>query len=431
MALFNRKHFTLSSLIGTIRGCLEKETFVGAERSSISWLDCIVSGFAVFNLKYPSLLQYDAAIKAGPLRENLKHLFGIEHPPSDTCMRERLDTLSPGQFRRPFKKIFALLQRGRLLERYQVLGGYHIISLDGTGQYSSKTVHCKQCCQKKSCSGEVTYYHHMLGAALVHPDHAQVIPFAPEPITKEDGSTKNDCERNASKRLLKDLRREHPHLKTLIVEDALAANQPHLSLLESLNMKYVIGVKPGDHTYLFDWIGSLKANTHSDVDHKETLHEFEYFHDVPINEAHHDFQVNVIRYTETKKNGKKQRFSWVTNITVTDETVFELMRIGRSRWRIENETFNTLKNQGYHFEHNFGHGNQNLCSVLTMLMLLAFLVDQVQELGCKLYQKVSKECRTKYNLFEYSRAYFRGFIWPNWETFYTKILAPPEVVPPI
>ncbi len=67
------------------------------------------------------------------------------------------------------------------------------------------------------------------------------------------------------------------------------------------------------------------------------------------------------------------------------------MRAGRARWRIENETFNTLKNQGYHFEHNYGHGNENLCSVMTMLMMLAFLIDQVQQLCCKVYQDARKK----------------------------------------
>ena len=62
-------------------------------------------------------------------------------------------------------------------------------------------------------------YHPMLGAALVDPDHKIVIPFAPESIVKGDGFTKNDCEQNAAKRLLKDIRREHPHLKILIVQD--------------------------------------------------------------------------------------------------------------------------------------------------------------------------------------------------------------------
>ena len=38
----------------------------------------------------------------------------------------------------------------------------------------------------------------------------------------------------------------------------------------------------------------------------------------------------------------------------------------RARWKIENETFNTLKNQGYHFEHNYGHGEQHLSVVFVM-----------------------------------------------------------------
>ena len=60
---------------------------------------------------------------------------------------------------------------------------------------------------------------------------------------------------------------------------------------------------------------------------------------------------------------------------------------GRARWKIENETFNTLKNQGYHLEHNYGHGEQNLSVVLALLMMLAFLVDQVQQLCCPLFQE--------------------------------------------
>ena len=428
--MFIRKHFSLSSLIATTKSCLSKEKFAGSERSPISWIDCIMSGFAVFNLKCPSLLQYDKGIRSGALKANLQHLFGVEHPPSDTCMRERLDQIDPKQLRRPFKKIFAQLQRGKALESHQFLRGHYIISIDGTGQYSSKTVHCEQCCEKKHRSGEVTYYHHMLGAALVHPDHKVVIPLAPEPITKGDGATKNDCERNASKRLLKDLRREHPHLKVLIVEDALAANQPHLSLLESLNMKYVIGVKPGDHEYLFDWISDLDAKEYAVFDEKETRHTFEYYHDVPLNDTHHDFRVNVIRYTETNKKGKVQRFSWVTNITITDDNVFDLMRAGRSRWRIENETFNTLKNQGYHFEHNYGHGYKNLCSVFTLLMLLAFLLDQVQEHCCNLYRKVREHCRTKYGLFEKCRVYFCDFEWLSWNDFYGAMISPKSMSPP-
>ena len=89
------------------------------------------------------------------------------------------------------------------------------------------------------------------------------------------------------------------------------------------------------------------------------------------------------------------------------------MRAGRSRWRIENETFNTLKNQGYNFEHNFGHGYKNLCSVMTMLMLLAFLIDQVQQACCKAYQKARKHVGTFSVLFSEIRSLIKYAIWSS------------------
>src|SRR5262245_22145728 len=64
------------------------------------------------------------------------------------------------------------------------------------------------------------------------------------------------------------------------------------------------------------------------------------------------------------------------------------MRGGRARWKIDNETFNTLKNQGYQFEPNYGHGEQPLSVVFAMLMMLAFLVDQGQQRCCALCQAV-------------------------------------------
>ena len=269
----------------------------------------------------------------------------------------------------------------------------------------------------------------MLGAAVVHPDERVVIPLAPEPIVKGDGSTKNDCERNASKRLLKDFRREHPHLKAIIVEDALGANYPHLKLLDSLNLKYVIGVKAGDHEYLFDWIRNAQGKEIKLTRDKIT-HRFCYVNNVPLNDEHNDYHVNVLEYWEEKANGRKQYFSWITNFEITDENVFELMKAGRSRWKIENETFNTLKNNGYNFEHNYGHGKNNLCSVMTMLMLLAFLIDQVQQLCDKLYQQVRKKTGAFKAFCENVRGGFRWVIWESWTQFYKTLLNAQEHPPP-
>jgi hypothetical protein len=179
-----------------------------------------MSGLAVFGIKYPSLLQFDRDVRTDEVvRLNLRHLYGVIQAPCDTHLRELLDDLDPKHLRGAFKSLFALLQRGKGLEDMVYLDGYYLVSVDATGHFSSQTIHCENCCEKHHRNGSVTYFHQLLQAVLVHPEHPEVFPFAPEPILKQDGQRKNDCERNASKRLLSDLKREHPHLKLIIVED--------------------------------------------------------------------------------------------------------------------------------------------------------------------------------------------------------------------
>ena len=63
--------------------------------------------------------------------------------------------------------------------------------------------------------------------------------------------------------------------------------------------------------------------------------------------------VNFLQYTEYESDGSiRKRFSWVTDLTITRDNARHLIRGGRARWKFENETFNTLMNPGYHFEHN-------------------------------------------------------------------------------
>jgi len=420
---FVRKNLSADGLHRAVRNCLSKEKLPPCSKSTISWQDCIMSGLAVFGLKFPSLLKFEEGKMESTIRRNLRNLYHVKNTPSDTCLRERLDVLSPSNFRRPFKVIFAFLQRGKMLERYLYFGKYYIMSIDGTGHYSSKKVHCKNCCEKHHRNGEITYYHNMVGASIVHPDEKIVIPLAPEPIVKGDGDNKNDCERAASKRLLKNFRREHPHLKAIVVEDALSANYPHLSLLDKLNLQYIIGIKSGDHDFLFDYVKHARAKELV-INKDKVRHRFRYVNNVPLNDANFDYRVNVIEYWEDKPSAKERYFSWITSFEITEGNVFDLMRAGRSRWKIENETFNTLKNQGYNFEHNYGHGNNNLCSVMLMLMLLAFLIDQVQDLCCSLRKNLKEKLGPWYAVFEVIRAMFGMIIWDNWVQMYNFIIDP-------
>jgi hypothetical protein len=137
-------------------------------------------------------------------------------------------------------------------------------------------VHCPQCGEKHHRNGTTTYDHQMLGAVLVHPDHSAVFPLAPEPILKQDGARKNDCERNAAKRRLADLRRAHPHLKLIVVEDGLASNTPHIRQLQALDLRFILGAKQNDHTDLFDWVAATPKTR--EVDEKRGQTTFSTFY---------------------------------------------------------------------------------------------------------------------------------------------------------
>ena len=99
----------------------------------------------------------------------------------------------------------------------------------------------------------------------------------------------------------------------------------------------------------------------------------------------------------------------MVDLLLTAANVKAVARGGRTRWRIENETFNTLKNQGYHFEHNYGHGYQHLCVVLAMLMMAAFLIDQVQQKCNALFGAAWAQKGPKCALWEAVRHLFEAF----------------------
>ena len=419
-----RKALSAPGLLSTIGRHFHRVVDHRSGRPSIGLEDALMSGLAIFGLKSPSLLQFDQQRHEPEVAHNLRTLYGVKRVPCDTQMREILDGVDPRSLRPAFKAVFSHLQRGKGLEPYQYLGGHYLLSVDGTGYFSSSTVHCDQCCVKNHRGGGVTYYHQLLGGVLVHPDHREVIPLAPEPITRQDGDSKNDCERNAAKRLLPAIRREHPHLKLIVVEDALAANAPHIKLLKELDMRFILGVKPGDHKALFEEVEEKtrreEAETWSFTDEQEVTHQFRFVNGLSLNGQHPDVLVNFLEYWEVRPK-QTRHFTWLTDFYVSKNNAIALSKGGRARWKVENETFNTLKNQGYHFEHNYGHGQKHLATIFSMLMMLAFLIDQIQAACCPLFQQAHQRQHSKILLWEKMRNLFYFFYIESWELLFTAL----------
>ena len=130
-----RKHLWIQDLLSNVRHKFDKIKDSTIKRSrEYSLTDCLMSGLAIFGMKYPSLLQFDKDARYNEIvKSNLKSLYQVAKAPCDTQLRERLDFLDPNELQRGLNTIITQLQRGKALEEYQYIDNRYLIPLDGTG----------------------------------------------------------------------------------------------------------------------------------------------------------------------------------------------------------------------------------------------------------------------------------------------------------
>ncbi len=421
-----RKHLWIGDLLTSVRSKFDKIKDISAKRERDYGLsDCLMSGVAVFGMKYSSLLKFDRDSRTNEVvRSNLKSLYKLDKTPCDTRIRERLDVIDPDSIQSGLNIIITQLQRGKVLESYTYIDDRYLVPMDGTGFFSSSKVHCNNCCIKQHKDGKVTYYHQALTTVIASPNYKQVFPLAMEFIQKQDGASKNDCEINSAKRLVAKLKTAHPHLKMRLLCDALYANGPLIKEFMANDISYIITAKEVNHKYLFDAFKYSKITEYKVCRDKRTYH-YRFSNRLPLNDRYSDLLVNLVEYTEKVGDKIVYYSSWVTDINLTKANIVDVVKGACCRWSIENETFNTLKNQGYNFEHNFGHGEQNLSAVMAYLMMIAFAIDQVQEHTSKYFElALKKEWNTKSYLWEKIRSLFFTFFIDSWENLYRAIIEP-------
>jgi len=386
--------------------------------------DAVMSGFACMYFQDPTLSEFQRHMENTGKKNNLATLFDVQKIPKDTQLREIIDNVDSEALRPVFKNYFEKLRRGKYLEPYQILPNIHLCAIDGVYHHSSGSVHCDQCLTRKHKNDSVTYSHGVLQGAFVHPDKRQVIPTMPEPIANSDGTEKQDCETNAGKRFLQKLKADHPRLGIMIVGDGLFSKGPMVDHVLAENMHFLFVAKPKDHKYMMEQIAakdSLSQVVSTDL--KGRRHTYTYLNEVPLNAQKDAPLVNYIHYELTNKAGKvTYRNSWVTDIALDNSNVVKLAKAGRCRWKIENECFNTLKNQGYHLSHNFGHGKHNLSHNMYLLTLLAFFFHQIFELSDPAYQTCRRDYVSKTFLWGTFRALIRFFIFESWDDLMFKLM---------
>lgn len=426
----------------------EFESFVEPRSGPIKirLADFLKSAYAIFYLKHSSLLSFEKHYRQEELiHHNVKRLLKLQHIPSDTHLRDVLDLVDHRQYRKVFKSVFNYVQQTKLLEQFSFLEvngqRYYLVAVDGTGYFSSHKVKCDFCShyheedeEKRSRFG-----HHVLGASLLHPDRKEVISFCPEPIMKQDGVKKNDCEYNAFKRFLERFKQDHPKLRVIFLLDALYANSALVKLLEGYDYPFIISVKETKSTLFMQFekhrqkeltIKEVDSFELGDKIKKIQTKSYEYAQNLQLNQDRKSSRVHFVNFTDrtswTNRKGEEKeifkKFSYITNIEVTPKSVRLIVKGGRSRWKIENETFNTLKNQGYNLEHNYGHGQINLSMNFVCTMFLAFLVDQIQQASCQKFKRLLDRKGTKRALWEKIRSIFDICVFTDWDEFWGVVL---------
>ena len=310
--------------------------------------------------QHASFLAFQRGLEQGHGRSNCQTLFGIEKIPSDNYIRDMLDAADPALLQPGFERMEQLLAAPPLRQAFGRLADRTLIAWDGTEYFCSQKLGCPHCLTRKRANGNVESYHTMLAATVVAPGHTKVVPLFPEFIAPQDGAEKQDCERNAVKRWhAKRADRLRP-VRPVYLGDDLFACQPVVKMLADSGDDFIFTCKESSHKALYDFINGAEPEHHVEQIRKGKAVEtrrYRWIEGVPLRDGKDAILVSWIGFDIFDRNGRvKYSIAWVTSLPVNNNNVADIAACGRARWKIENETFNVMKNHGYELEHNFGHG---------------------------------------------------------------------------
>jgi hypothetical protein len=357
--------------------------------------DALKSGLAVFYLLNPSMLAFQKSMKKKYKRDNLDTLFGVKNIPSSDQIKNIVDEIDPKDLESVFDDGLRLMKKEGVFAQYRVLDGEIPVAVDGTWHYSSRKVSCDHCLtmttEKKDGSQETLYYHDVVAMAIVRYNSSVVIPLVSEFVRNEDGTEKQDCERNAFKRNLARRSSEFRELKPIFLGDDLYSCHSICSDINGRGMSFIFTCKNESHPWIVEQTDGAPFETYKRTEwngRNHLQHRYKWVNGIENRADPHYMLVNYLDYEiwNEEKGEVTYHNSWITNKMITASNVVELTKVARSRWKIENEHNNVLKHRGYNLKHNFGHGKNHAADIYCMLHQLSFLIHAIQDLCDEQYK---------------------------------------------
>ena len=388
--------------------------------------DIALSAFAVFFTQCPSFLGFQRATSQARGSDNAQSLFKIGSVPCDNHIRQILDPIAPTHLFSLFDDLYQGFDQAGLLEAMRAVGQTRLIALDATWYYSSqsKDIHCPNCSCQRHADGRTTHFHSAITPVIVSPGQGQVVPLRPEFILPQDGQVKQDCEINAAKRWLATHAERYATGNDTLLGDDLYAHQPFCRQVLLHGFHFLFTCKPSSHAHLNGWVEglepgrgrhTLKERVKGQSNHWEH-HQYRWANGVPLTDSEDALKVNWCELTVTDEQGQVlYRNSFITDWPVNAGNVAGLVAAGRARWKIENENNNVLKTKGYHLEHNFGHGQKHLASLLLTMNLLAFGLHTLLEVADGSYRLVRAAVGPRCRFFQHLEALTTYLFFETWE----------------
>ena len=397
--------------------------------------DAALSAFSVFFTQTPSFLAYQRKMAGSKGKSNAQSLFGVHQMPSDNQIRNMLDGVAPEQVFPVFEEILQVLNEPGQLDGFRSVSDTLLVAMDGTEYFRSTQICCPQCSTRTLRSGDTQYFHSVVTPVIVCPGQTQVIPLVPEFVRPQDGHDKQDCENAAAKRWLTQHGDRLSRLKVTVLGDDLYCHQPLCQHLLDHQLDFILVCRSDSHPTLYEHLEGIDLPTVIVKRWTGKIEEtwtYRYLNGVPLRDGEDALLVNWCEVTVSRPDDRvTYHNAFVTRYTITDDTVAEIVQAGRTRWKVENENNNTLKTKGYNLEHNFGHGQQHLASLLATLNLLSFLFHTVLDLLDQKYKLLRAHLPTRKTFFEDLRALTRYMYFESWDHLLTFMLQGLELeIPP-
>ncbi|MCI5622049.1 MAG: transposase family protein, partial [Lachnospiraceae bacterium] len=302
-----------------------------------------------------------------------------DYLPHGVTENEFLERLDPRELENVQHNIVYSMIRGKTFDNARVLKKWQVI-VDATELdegYQKKNEHYLSRCYNRGSDNEYVKYHRSIleakiyfGENLVRSIASETIENSEEYINQSDEAVKQNCESKAFVRLAAKIKQKFPRLPIIITTDGLYVTKTVLQICKDYHWDYIIRYKEG--------CASSIAREYWALPEKETAGtDIEYQNKVMFN----DFDVNLIYYRERRiVNGeeKEREFAWIISIEITKSNAKSIVRVGRNRWKIENQGFNRQK----HWQGNIEHA----CSWNERAQKNHYLIEQIADFMKQLYE---------------------------------------------